>query len=157
LAPAVRYGVIFRGNASLTVSERSVPTLSLRLPAVPGAASDARRAVHAVATGQVANSYAVALAVSEAVANVVVHAYRNRGQGAVPGDVHVTVTVDPDELLVVVADRGVGMTARPDSPGAGLGLPIIATLADRFEVQQLSGGTRVLLGFRRTPLSEAAS
>jgi anti-sigma regulatory factor (Ser/Thr protein kinase) len=49
------------------------------------------------------------------------------------------------------------MTARLDSPGAGLGLRIIATLADRFEVQQLSGGTRVLLGFRRRALSEAAS
>jgi serine/threonine-protein kinase RsbW/stage II sporulation protein AB (anti-sigma F factor) len=157
LVRSVRYAVIFPGKASRTVSEPSVPTLNLRLPAVPGAASDARRAVHAIAAGQVENSYAVALAVSEAVANVVVHAYRNRGQGAVPGDVHVTVSVEPHELLVVVADRGVGMTARPDSPGAGLGLPIIATLADRFEVQQLNGGTRVLLGFRRTALSGAAS
>jgi anti-sigma regulatory factor (Ser/Thr protein kinase) len=157
LARAVRYAAIFPGKAFRTVTERSVPTLTLRLPAVPGAASDARRAVHAIATGQVENSYAVALAVSEAVANVVVHAYRNRAQGALPGDVQVTVSVEPDELLVVVADRGVGMTARLDSPGAGLGLRIIATLADRFEVQELSGGTRVLLGFRRTAVSEAAS
>jgi anti-sigma regulatory factor (Ser/Thr protein kinase) len=49
------------------------------------------------------------------------------------------------------------MAPRPDSPGAGLGLPIIATLADRFEVQQLSHGTRLLLGFRLAPSSDGAS
>jgi anti-sigma regulatory factor (Ser/Thr protein kinase) len=113
--------------------------------------------VHAVVAGKVENSYAVALAVSEAVANVVVHAYRDRHPGAEPGDVHVTVRVEADELLVAVVDKGVGMAARADSPGAGLGLAIIATLADRFEVQQLNTGTRLLLGFRRAAAAEGAS
>jgi anti-sigma regulatory factor (Ser/Thr protein kinase) len=126
----------------------TAPALDVRLPAVPGAASDARRAVHAVAAGRVADGYAVALAVSEAVANVVVHAYRGRDADAEPGHVHVTVTIEGDELVVAVADEGVGMTPRMDSPGAGLGLPIIAVLADRVEIQQLSGGTRLVLGFR---------
>jgi anti-sigma regulatory factor (Ser/Thr protein kinase) len=126
----------------------SAPLLDLRLPAVPGAASDVRRAVHAVAVDEVADGYAVALAVSEAVTNVIVHAYRDRAPGADPGHVHVTVTVDGDELRVAVLDEGMGLSARADSPGAGLGLPIIATLADRVEVQRLSKGTRVLLGFQ---------
>jgi anti-sigma regulatory factor (Ser/Thr protein kinase) len=131
------------------------PALDVRLPAVPGAASDARRAVHAVAASQVADGYAVTLAVSEAVNNVVAHAYRDRSPDVEPGTVHVTVTVDGDELLVAVCDEGVGMAPRSDSPGVGLGLPIIAALADRFEVQQLTGGTRLLLGFRLAASSVA--
>jgi serine/threonine-protein kinase RsbW len=122
--------------------------LDITLPAVPGAASDARRAVHEVAAGRVGDGYTVALAVSEAVTNVVIHAYRDRDPGSEPGEVHVTATIDGEELLVSVADEGLGMHPRSDSPGAGLGLPIIATLADRFEVQQQRGGTRVLIGFR---------
>jgi anti-sigma regulatory factor (Ser/Thr protein kinase) len=127
------------------------PALDIRLPAVPGAASDARRAVHAVAAGRVTDGYDVALAVSEAVTNVVIHAYRDRAPDAGPGCVHITVTIGGDELLVAVADEGKGMAPRPDSPGAGLRLPIIATLADRFEIQQQPSGTRLLLAFRREP------
>jgi anti-sigma regulatory factor (Ser/Thr protein kinase) len=127
--------------------EAATLALDITLPAAPGAASDARRAVHAVAAGRVGDGYAVALAVSEAVANVVVHAYRNQDPGSEPGEVHVTVTVDGEELLVSVADEGMGMRPRPDSTGAGLGLPIMATLADRFEAKQQRRGTRLLLGF----------
>jgi serine/threonine-protein kinase RsbW len=134
-----------------------VPALDVRLPAVPGAASDARRAVHAVAAGEVADGYAVALAVTEAVTNVIVHAYRDRAPDSDPGHVHVTVTVEPDELLVAVRDEGGGIAPRLDSPGAGLGLPIIATLADRFEVQHLAAGTRLLLGFRRAAPADGGS
>jgi anti-sigma regulatory factor (Ser/Thr protein kinase) len=135
----------------------SGPALDVRVPAVPGAASAARRAVHAVAADQVANSYAVALAVSEAVTNVVVHAYRDRDPDAEPGHVHVTVSVEGDEFVVAVADEGLGIAPRDDSPGAGLGLPIIASLADRIEVQQLGTGTRLLMGFRLAAASDDAS
>ena len=126
----------------------AAPALDITLPAVPGAASSARRAVGELATGQVGDAEAVALAVSEAVTNVVVHAYRDKDPDAKPGEVHVTVTIDGEELLVSVADDGTGMRARSDSPGAGLGLPLIAKLADRFEVHQRRSGTRLLLGFR---------
>jgi anti-sigma regulatory factor (Ser/Thr protein kinase) len=67
------------------------------------------------------------------------------------------VTVEPDELLVAVSDDGVGLTPRADSPGLGLGLPIIAALADRFEVQERAGGTRVLMGFRRAVSADVSS
>jgi serine/threonine-protein kinase RsbW len=128
--------------------EAATAALDITLPAVPGAASDARRAVHELAAGRVGDGYGVALAVSEAVSNVVIHAYRDRDPDSEPGDVHVTVTIDGEELLVSIADEGMGMRPRSDSPGAGLGLPIIATLADRFQVQPQQGGTRLVLGFR---------
>ncbi len=72
----------------------------------------------------------LALAVGEACANVVVHAYP-------PGDVGsliVEAEVEGDEITVTVSDQGSGMIPRPDSPGLGLGLPLIANLADRLEI-----------------------
>jgi serine/threonine-protein kinase RsbW len=74
----------------------------------------------------------LALAVGEACANVVVHAYP-------PGDVGpliVQASIADDEIVVSVVDQGQGMTPRPDSPGLGLGLPLIANLSDRLEIQE---------------------
>jgi serine/threonine-protein kinase RsbW len=73
----------------------------------------------------------IALAISEACTNVVIHAYR----GLDPGLMQVTGHVQDALLTAVVADDGVGMGARVDSPGLGLGLPTIAALASRFEVR----------------------
>jgi serine/threonine-protein kinase RsbW len=129
------------------LTKTSAPALDVRLPAAPGTASAARRLVLAVAADQVVDGAAVALAVSEAVTNVIVHAYRDRGPDSEAGLVHITVEVEGDELVVAVCDEGPGMQPRVDSPGAGLGLPIIATLTDRLEIQQRPTGTRILLAF----------
>jgi serine/threonine-protein kinase RsbW/stage II sporulation protein AB (anti-sigma F factor) len=54
----------------------------------------------------------------------------------------------PGGVSIVVEDYGSGLTPRPDSPGLGLGLPIIAQVADDFEVSDLGHtGTRVRMGF----------
>jgi serine/threonine-protein kinase RsbW len=93
---------------------------------------------------------AARLAVSEAVSNVVVHGYRDSSPGAF------TVSVDWDggELCVIVRDHGRGMAPRMDSPGAGLGLPLIASLAKSFSVTAPDdGGTEVVMTF---PLLKAA-
>jgi serine/threonine-protein kinase RsbW len=65
-------------------------------------------------------------------ANVVIHAYEE-GE---TGDLEVDASVDDDErrLMVVIRDRGRGIVPRPDSPGLGLGLPLIATLAASLEL-----------------------
>jgi serine/threonine-protein kinase RsbW len=120
----------------------------LRLAIEPEAAGRARRAAVALATELGAAPEAresVAVAVTEAVANVVVHAYRLGGDGMV----EVALRGDDDCLEVVVSDTGVGMRPRDDSPGLGLGLGLMAALADQFEVTPgEAGGTDVRLGFR---------
>jgi serine/threonine-protein kinase RsbW len=87
----------------------------------------------------------IKLAVTEACTNVVVHAYPN-------GDGPIIVTADLDSgahlLTVVVADEGRGIVPRPDSPGLGLGLPLIATLADSLELDSpVDGRTEVRMTF----------
>jgi serine/threonine-protein kinase RsbW len=96
----------------------------------------------------------VALAVSEAVTNVVVHAYVD----AQPGPVHVTVEPADErgELKLVVEDEGHGLRPRTDSPGIGLGLPLMATVSSRLDTRvTASGGTRLCVWFSLEP--EAAT
>ena len=86
----------------------------------------------------------VKLAVSEALTNVVLHAYPD----GVPGPVIVAAAMGDQSVEVTISDIGRGMVPRPDSPGAGLGLPIIAQLASSVEISHGSGeGTRLRLTF----------
>ena len=89
---------------------------------------------------------AVRLAVSEALTNVVVHAYSDAPE---PGPVHCEAWVDGATLYVVISDEGRGMQPRTDSPGLGLGLPLLAQLADDFRVADdpERPGTRVSMCF----------
>jgi len=88
----------------------------------------------------------VALAVSEALSNVVVHAYADREQ---PGDVRVQMWTVHDALHVAICDDGVGMIPRTDSPGLGLGLAIMGRIADHLQLESRDGGSglRVLMTF----------
>jgi serine/threonine-protein kinase RsbW len=88
----------------------------------------------------------IKLAVTEACTNVVVHAYPD-----VEGPLAVRAGVAAGIVTVVVGDRGRGITPRPDSPGLGLGLPLIATLADSLELGTGdTGETEVRMTFRLT-------
>ena len=88
---------------------------------------------------------AVGLAVSEAATNAVVHAYADHPEG---GTVAVEAGIDDDVLWVKVCDQGRGMRPRPDSPGLGLGLPLIAQMTTAFEVHEGdAGGTDVRMRF----------
>ena len=87
---------------------------------------------------------AVALAVSEAVTNAVVHAYLGRE----PGGVDILVCPEEDYLTVVVTDDGSGMLPRLDSPGAGLGLALIAHHTETLTTTKPDrGGLRVSMTF----------
>jgi serine/threonine-protein kinase RsbW len=93
------------------------------------------------------NPDAVALAVTEAVTNAVLHAYVDAPEA---GEIEVIVQRAPedDSVEILVCDDGRGMRPRTDSPGLGLGLPLVATLTEHFEVQARDGGgTRVRMAF----------
>ena len=132
----------------MSVGPRNDDETVLQLAAEPESAANARHAAVALAADLGARAdtcSSVALAVTEAVANVVVHAYRN-GPG---GRVDVVLRGDRRRLEILVSDTGVGLAAREDSPGLGLGMGLMAELADVFEVLDGGGptGTRVRLCF----------
>src|SRR4051812_2279694 len=86
----------------------------------------------------------VVLCVSEAVTNVVLHAYTDSpAEGTVEIEAHV------DDLLCIhVRDTGGGLRPRPTSPGLGLGLPIISQLAHSLELRTHErGGTELVMKF----------
>lgn len=116
--------------------------------ATPGSVGRARRAVSEFAGGIGGDSQtlsAIELAVSEACANVAVHAYRD---SASPGDVVVLASESDGSLEVRVIDYGVGLTPRFDSPGIGMGLPLMSRLADSFEAQSSAeAGTEIRMQF----------
>jgi anti-sigma regulatory factor (Ser/Thr protein kinase) len=122
--------------------------VKLELPAVPASVQRVRDAVRALASGRVSGLGDVDLAVTEAATNVVVHAYRDRAGGDVPGVLHLAVRLEDGFLHVSVADDGVGLSPRQDSPGLGFGLGIIARFADELEIEQISPGTRVIMRFK---------
>ena len=61
------------------------------------------------------------------------HAYRDGGDGSI------TVTAercDGRRCASAIADDGMGLSPRTDSPGAGLGLVIAGNVADRLEIER---------------------
>ena len=106
----------------------------LRERAFPQAVPSARRAIQAyVDRDEVPTAIraSAALAVTEACTNVVLHAYLDAEE---PGEVEVRARLDEQELILQVSDGGRGMKPRADSPGLGMGLPLIAQMTDHFEV-----------------------
>jgi anti-sigma regulatory factor (Ser/Thr protein kinase) len=126
----------------------TAPTFSAAWRAVPDSSPIARHALtaHLRDAGVVEEQLNdIALVVSEAVSNVINHAYVGRD----PGEFRIRVVLDGEELCLSVADDGSGMVPRPDTPGLGLGLPLIASLSERFDVQtQPAGGTCLSAWFR---------
>ena len=126
----------------------STRTGHYRFPAESQSVSRARHAVtgfareHGVPADLLGN---IALAVSEACTNVVVHAYR---QDAGAGELSVGLVLGEGTLRIQIADEGIGMRPRIDSPGLGLGLPIIASVADGFAIEPgADGGTELCMRF----------
>jgi serine/threonine-protein kinase RsbW len=72
----------------------------------------------------------IRLAVTEACTNVVVHAYPDGHDGPL----EITAILREDKLEVVIRDEGPGIGPRPDSPGLGLGLPLIVSLTESVQL-----------------------
>jgi anti-sigma regulatory factor (Ser/Thr protein kinase) len=90
----------------------------------------------------------VRLAVSEAALNAVQYAY----PAGAPGPVRVHGTSHNGWVTITVEDHGLGLRPAPLDHGLGLGLPIVARVADRFSVESLDGGgTRVRMAFATGP------
>jgi anti-sigma regulatory factor (Ser/Thr protein kinase) len=98
--------------------------------------------------------YDIALVMTEAAGNAVLHAYPPVGA---PGLLFVDAGITGRNLLLRVCDCGLGMTPHRDSPGTGIGLPLISRLADGLEIapNRTIGGTRVSALFRDVTLDGA--
>ncbi|HEY6396802.1 MAG TPA: ATP-binding protein [Solirubrobacteraceae bacterium] len=133
------------------------PALSESYRAVAASVPLARRAVMCFARSAGVSEEqleAVGLASSEAVTNVVQHAYEGPG-----GRVHVEVAVAGDDLWVLISDDGLGLRVGSKTYGLGVGLALIACVADTFSVlKRSSGGTELQMRFGlqapQTPKSE---
>jgi anti-sigma regulatory factor (Ser/Thr protein kinase) len=127
-------------------SSRDLAPLKLRARSHPMSVTETRKRVAQYAEAGGASRDDVELAVGEAVANAVVHAFGGRDDG----EITVRAEMDgPDRLVVEIADFGSGMTTPAKSSRAGRGLPIIAALADSVEIQTGARGTRIVLRFPR--------
>jgi anti-sigma regulatory factor (Ser/Thr protein kinase) len=124
----------------------SVPAMSMSAPATASNVRSLRRWVLAFAAEHGADDDLrgrIAVAVGEALANVVAHAYTHADEGTIS----VAVDFGNDDLEVVVSDDGHGFRSG-EASGLGTGLSIIARTSDRFAIRQrLPSGVEVWMRF----------
>ena len=128
--------------------------LLLQLYATAESVGTARRAVADYCTrlgAARAITDRVMLSVSEAVTNALVHAYRFADE---PGLQRIELEARRCEqsLIVIVRDFGCGMAPRLDSPGLGLGLPLIAASTSSVQIDTPPGGGRTEVSMEFTLL-----
>ncbi len=117
--------------------------LDLELPSRATSVSRAREALADLARRVGAPEDDVKLAVSEAVGNAVMHAFRGREAGTIT----LRAQSEGDRLQVVVADDGRGMSPNLDSPGLGFGLSLITRLALDVHFDSSDRGTTISMWF----------
>ena len=142
------------GTASCSSRATDAPVAALEsdirltLPARPENVSVVRHVLSAFAAAvgmPAAVGDDICLAVTEACTNVVRHAY---GDGE--GTIDVVVRPMGDALEVIVSDTGRGIGPSPDTQGPGLGMPLMAAVTDRLEIQRTqSAGSRIVMSFLR--------
>jgi anti-sigma regulatory factor (Ser/Thr protein kinase) len=125
------------------------------LPAVPSTVTQLRHRAAGFAAAAGASeevTEAIALAVSETVTNVILHAY-DRGEG----EVSVSCGVDGESVVVEVVDEGRGIEVRRYSHGIGHGLALVGALAQSldFALGRNGRGTAVTMAFGRVQPPDA--
>src|SRR3954469_17764255 len=150
VAEGVRSPAGWSDDVAVLVAHRRGVTLEpvvLDLLAVPSSLPAVRRRLGgwltALGMGE-QDRVGVMVAVGEACANAVEHAYRGRE----PGDVHVTAAVDVDGVLTVsVRDEGTWRPPDRDPGDRGRGLLIMRQMVDRVVLEE-DHGTTVTLSMR---------
>ena len=122
---------------------RTKTLLDLRLPAERDSVAKARLAAAEIAREVGAEEMDVKIAVTEAVANAVVHAFRRRA----PGTIRLRADRTDETLVISVADDGGGMRPYLDSPGLGFGISLITKVAKDVTFDSSDRGTTVLMSF----------
>ena len=123
-------------------------SVDLELPAGAGSVRTARKSVGDYAAEVGAERFDVELAVSEAVSNAVVHAYPEGGAGTI----RVRARAVGDSLEITVSDDGTGLRPNLNSPGLGLGIPLIAKLSEAYRLEDgPGGGAMVSMSFSTAP------
>ncbi|HZE52413.1 MAG TPA: response regulator [Bradyrhizobium sp.] len=96
---------------------------------------------------------AIGIIVNELVMNAVKYAYPD---GA--GPIHVELAAEGEDLLLSIADDGVGLNGKSDPRSTGMGQRIVTAMASKLEAiverDPTHTGTRIVLRFRR--VSKAA-
>jgi len=115
-------------------------TIDESYPAVPDSVARARYSVvrwlRALSADELMSGD-VGLAIAEACTNVVIHGFPRGASGAF----RVRADCLDGTVRVTVSDDGGGILPRSDSPGLGLGLPLMAAVTDRLEITPGDGGT----------------
>jgi anti-sigma regulatory factor (Ser/Thr protein kinase) len=140
----------------VSVIERVDTDVKLTLPARPENVSVIRHVLGAFAEALRLPDELVEdlrLAVTEACTNVVRHAYPSDQ----PGPVEISICPLDENVSVVVSDHGRGIGTSSDTTGPGLGLPLIAAIADEVELRPVpGGGSRVAMTFSRQRRGDVA-
>jgi len=140
----------------VTSMQRVDPDVKLTLPARPENVSVIRHVLGAFAEALRLPDDLVEdlrLAVTEACTNVVRHAYPPEHTGPVE------ISIQPleEQVTVIVSDHGRGIGTSSDTTGPGLGLPVIAAIADEVELAPVpGGGSRVAMTFSRQRRGDVA-
>jgi anti-sigma regulatory factor (Ser/Thr protein kinase) len=122
-------------------------TLHERIQALPAEVGRLRKKVLLFAGSECNGRYSqqfandLALVLTEACSNAVIHAYPGYSRGWIEVEARVT-----DGLLTMdVVDHGVGVGPVARSSGGGMGFALMRGLADVEVMSRASGGTRVRL------------
>ena len=118
-------------------------SVALELRADPESVAEARHVAAELARRVGADEADVKIAVSEAVGNAVLHAYRGRDRGAI----RLSGAVERGKLRFAISDDGVGMSPNLGSPGLHLGIPLIGKVADDLRIEADTGGTTISFSF----------
>jgi anti-sigma regulatory factor (Ser/Thr protein kinase) len=116
-----------------------------KIPGTPVGVRMLRRKMTGIAKDCGMDAEAIAdvrLAVTEAATNAVIHAYAKA-----EGELSVTAAMQDGELAIVIGDTGPGLVKRRDSPGLGVGLSVIASVAERLKIVSHPGGTEIHMAF----------